>query len=465
MTSERQDGTNAGTVAGSTDWLASRPVFYNERSGAASGNINDVIDWRNLEFHPEGLRNYLSFGFSVFQQTPVRHVKFLPPCSRLVKDKDGRLAVKREEDPVIPWLEKTSKEDEVIELIRERVHEWERQADGEILIPTSGGMDSRLLNLLIKDKARIRSFTYGISSNQAESYEVVYARELSRVLNTKWEHIPLGHFHQYLDAWDRRFGPSTHAHGMYHIEFYTKILEKCPDLKALLSGIIGDAWAGSVVLDPPMDMKDVVKLGYSHGIHADSSTCLLRREETLLAAYWEEKRDLLQSPLYRVIEAMRIKIILLSYLYAVPEMLGLEPWSPFLIPEVALSMLTLPPGRRRDREWMKELFARHGVLFEEMQFRCSRQNTLDLQAWKAVRPDPLDNSLLREVIQPDYVDHINRVLFRSGEKWDVRRLLHEAKSLLRLRRTRTGDLAKMKAYNEYMTLRPIEMAIRRRNAG
>jgi hypothetical protein len=50
-----------------TDWLASQPVFYNERTGKASHNINDVIDYTNLEFDREGFNNYVDFGYSVLE--------------------------------------------------------------------------------------------------------------------------------------------------------------------------------------------------------------------------------------------------------------------------------------------------------------------------------------------------------------------------------------------------------------
>lgn len=55
-----------------TDWLASQSVFYNEKTGQASHNINDVLNYTNLEFHPEGFNNYPDFGYSVLEQTPVR---------------------------------------------------------------------------------------------------------------------------------------------------------------------------------------------------------------------------------------------------------------------------------------------------------------------------------------------------------------------------------------------------------
>ena len=134
-----------------TDWLASQPVFYNEKTGQASHNINDVIDYASLELHAEGFNNYLDFGYSVLEQTPVKHVKFLRHSSRLWRDEQGRLSVEYLHDPVEQWLDYRLSEEDVIDLIRERVREWEHSVEGEIVIPTSGGYDSRLLNWCIED--------------------------------------------------------------------------------------------------------------------------------------------------------------------------------------------------------------------------------------------------------------------------------------------------------------------------
>ena len=67
----------------STDWLASKPVFYNTKTKKVSHNVNDVIDTNDNEFHHSGFNNYLETGDSVFGQTPVINVKFLSPHSKI----------------------------------------------------------------------------------------------------------------------------------------------------------------------------------------------------------------------------------------------------------------------------------------------------------------------------------------------------------------------------------------------
>ncbi len=446
-----------------TDWLGSQPVFYNERTARVSHNINDVIDFANLQFHPEGFNNYLRFGYAVFQQTPIRHVKFLPPATRLSFEPNGRLALTPLADGLPDRLARSSAERDVLALLEAAVHKWEHQTSGEIIIPTSGGYDSRLLNLLIRDRRRIRSYTFGLSPRPEQSHEVVYARALAERLGTQWRHIPLGDFHRCFDQWDKLFGVSTHAHGMYQVEFYRRIAERHPRGLPLLSGIIGDAWAGGVEVPPTRRPEDVTQLGWTHGMHADPRMSLLHSDDALAAEYFERQRERLADARFRVIEAMRFKMVLLTYLLRAPAQLGFRPWSPFLEPDIALAMLTLPAERRSQRRWQQELFARHRLDFEAQPLRVDRRNTLNQQALRRIPPPPLDERLLREVIRPEYIQWINHTLRQYTAAWDLFWGLVRRRRLgLPLRRRGLRD-RRLEAYYAYLTLRPIENALRRRN--
>ena len=149
------------TVLFESDWVASSPYFYNTRTGQAGPFINDVIDCANLEIDHQGLRDYMDFGYCVFGHTPVRDVHVLPHSSRLIRLDDGTLRVERMEDAAVKALDEMAlSEDEIWEWIRDSVRRWEASVDGEIVIPTSGGYDSRILNWMVGDKERIRSFTF-----------------------------------------------------------------------------------------------------------------------------------------------------------------------------------------------------------------------------------------------------------------------------------------------------------------
>ncbi len=446
-----------------TDWLASQPVFYNEQTGAVSHNVNDVVDLANIEFHPEGLRNFLDFGYSVFGQTPLRNVRFLKHSSRLTVHADGKLEIEPLPDPVDDWLGRTTNENDVIELIEQTVGKWEKSVAGEIIIPTSGGYDSRLLNLFLRDKSRIRSFTYGLSKHQSRSQEVVFAEALSKKLQTRWEHIPIGEFHRYFDDWLSLYGISTHAHGMYQIEFYRQIRRRLPLGTALLSGIIGDAWAGSVNVPPIQSERDLAYLGYTHGMRADPQKCFLPHNGELRNAYFYENGEKLRDPRFRVVEAMRFKMILLSYLLRVPRSLGFEPFGPFLVPEVALGMLMLPEKRRKNRLWQAELFRKHRLDLESRGLKSQPENTLNLQAIRKQPPPPSDRNLLSEIVDPEYVDWINRWMLPAPKlaRW-TRGLAHRLglKPLL----GRWGDNPDQRPpYYAYLCLKPIEYLLRQRS--
>jgi hypothetical protein len=443
-----------------TDWLASRPVFYNEITHQVSFNINDVIDFKNLEFHEDGFNNFLDFGYSILGQTPIKNVKFLPHSSRLTIQDDDKFLIEQFSDPVEEWLEKISHEDDVWELLREAIQSWEDSVDGEIIIPTSGGYDSRILNLFIKDKSRIQSFTYGVSGNQSQSFEVVNAQKISEILGTKWTQIPLGDYHLFFDEWDKEFGISAHAHGMYHIEFYQQIISKVRGHNPFLSGIVGDAWSGNVSI-PEIHFSSQLKLlSYSHGLNADSHHSRLTTEKNcLLESYYETNREKLKFPIFRVVEAIRFKIVLLSYLLTIPRSFGFEPWSPYLIPEIALSMLTLPLDRKQNRIWQQDFFRKHGLDIESMKIRKTYQNNLNFQAWKRIPLQPLNTNLLASYIDLSYLEWINREL---TQKALIRKQLLELQCLPKigglLIRLGTND-SHYRAYAAYLTLKPIEKVL------
>lgn len=446
-----------------SDWLASRPLFYHEITGRYGHNINDVIDWSECELDPAGFNDYLDYGYSVFGHTPVRHVKFLRHSARLWMDADGGLSVELLPDPIDGWLDKSADAEDVVELLQSRVRAWEKSVSGDIVVPTSGGLDSRLLNVLVEDKTRIRSFTYGLSRNQAESGEVVRARLLSERLRTKWEHVPIGDFNRLIDSWESAFGVSTHAHGMYQMEFFSRVATKVPSGSPLLSGIIGDAWAGSVEIPPLAGPADVVHLGYSHGMHADSGRSRLTRPTCLAEEYFCTHVRRLADPRIRVVEAMRFKIMLLSYLFRVPEVYGFIPWSPFLDIDVAMSMLNLPQECRNNRKWQRDMFKRQKLDFEGMGLKEDWENSLNREACRRTPLSPLNRELLAMVVDGDYIDWINTNVRRVGNGWDVvwRQACRQPRVMGRPLELLGLNDQWHRAYHAYLTMVPIERFMRR----
>jgi len=398
-----------------TDWLSSVPVFYNTKNNNISYDINDVIDYKNIELDPDGLINYLDFGYSVFGQTPIKNVKFLEPnCEITIKNKS--LCIKKLKDPVEEYIDKEYSVDCTLNTIKTKINNWENNSKGKIIIPTSGGYDSRLLNLMISSKDRIRAYSYGVSENQSNSSEVIIAQQIARQMGIKWKHIELGNYHKYLSEWINIYGCSVHAHGMYQMEFYKKIIENGDGQSNLLSGIIGDAWAGSVVIDEIKKYEDVDFLSYSHGLKADSSALLIKGNENVLKRnYYIENKNKLENKRWRVVESMRRKIILLRYLIEVPKKLGFKPWSPFLDIEVAMKMLCLPDEKRIKRNWETEYFKRNSIFYRNT-LNMDRSNVLNVIANKKNPLEKLDEKILSKYFNKNYIFWINKQIERFHKR-------------------------------------------------
>jgi asparagine synthetase B (glutamine-hydrolysing) len=451
-----------------SDWLGSRPVYYNERTEAASDCINDVIDFANVEFDAEGLGAYLSTGFSVFGHTPVLGVRSLPPSARLWRDDGGRLRVEETRPDLEARVATRRTEGEVIELLRARVRAAESSATGEIVIPTSGGYDSRLLNLMIAEPSRIRSFTFGPTARQWDSAEVARARELSEMLGTKWERVHLAPFHTHLDAWDDAFGPALHAHGMYQLEFYRQVCTRLAGGELLLSGLGGDWLEGKgdwMSLRPLSEPRDVLRLIHTNGMHADVNAAVLRHRGLLLDEYYDEHREILASRLGRLIEAVRFRFALTHYLLRVPQLYGLTVDAPFVDMDVATAMLSLPDGRRDQRRWVRDYLAAQGALLED-----AGGNSAYWLYWPVMRAQPLtplDDGLLSEIVRPDYVRWINRTVGWRGVWWEGYQRLSGKRGFRRAARyleSKGLRQRRLEAYHAYMTLRPLERVLLKRDA-
>lgn len=452
------------TLISETDWLASEPVFYNPRTGSASVSIHDVTDnEKEPAVHTEGLYNFLNFGYSVYGQTPLEDVCFLRHSSKLWRKGDGSLEVEYLDDPFDSCDDWRLSETDIIELIRERVRSWEASlpSDQEIVLPLSGGFDSRLLLWCLECPERVRAYTYGISEDQSRSAEVVRAEILAKKFGLRWERVQLGHFHNYLDDWDELFGPSTHSHGMYHFEFYNRIREGFSEPAAFLSGIFGDVWAGSVSPQNLEAPQDLIKLGYTHGLNADPGNLLMPMSHSIRDSFWECNRKKLGSDYrFQVLTTVRLKIMLISYLMRVPRKFGFEAWTPYLDPDVAMAMLNLPQDRRRDRLWQRDFFSKVGLDLEERCLRFDPRNTLILQGLSKVPLRPLSVETLDGYFRPEFISWINRHARIEGHGGLAHKLARIPKVGGALRRLGLAPKT-LPAYHAYLCVYPLEQILNR----
>ena len=443
------------------DWLGSIPIFYNLKDKIIS-TIPDLC-LNDNSFDEEGLNIFLEFGYSAFEKTPFKDVQFMRYYSSLIIA-DNVIKIEYKNDPVLKsgLFNSKTKTENVISSIKKYIKNIEDKLSGDIIIPTSGGYDSRLLNWAIDDKSRIRSFTYGISSYQKNSREVVLAKEISERLKTKWNQIELGNFNNYIKDWHSIFGFSTHLHGMYHMEFYDKIVNnnKFDRNSTLLSGIIGDAWAGSLEKVKISNLDNLSKLSLSHGLSLDPSFLEIQSVNQLKNKFFEENKDSINDPLIQVVTTMRLKMILLSYLTTVPEYYGMPTWTPFLNFDIAMQMLNLPEKLRLNRKWQKDFFKIKGLDVETKNLPYSRVNLLNHIGAENYDFQSIDEKVFRGVLKASRIRNLNKKINKQNKFIEF--ILNNLKFGSMLRRIgiskKTGYL---KVLSNYYVLKAVEKTIKK----
>ncbi len=444
-----------------TGWLGYPAVFFNERAQTASCRIDDVLDLASFDWDPDGLKTFLEFGYCAFGRTPVKHVRFLLPGAQLERSSDGALSVvpgEREPDMVQP---RRTTPEEVVELYHRKSNEWAASFEGAVCVPLSGGLDSRFLISLIDDKERVQAFTYGLCRRPDSSFEAVYAKEVARRLGVPWQRVPLDHFHDYTDDWLGMFGFSAHAHGMYQMEFYDRIRSTAPGA-AVLSGIVGDAYAGSIPKREIRNAADAKHLAHTHGANADPSALLLKTDGDLADGWYEREKDKLNSWSYQIVTLVRTKMMLLRYLLQAPERFGFRPWSPFLDADCVAATLGLPAEVRANRAWQRDYFRQKSLDVESAFGRLDRTNVLNTTQIRTHPLPPLDPKLLGEIVRPDYVESVNRDLWRPNTLINLTTLGYATPYVGgALKRLKVKDRG-FSAYYAYLTLLPLQRLIQMR---
>lgn len=441
------------------DWLGAIPVFYNSKEKAVSTLSNLSI--KDKSIHNEGLSNFCEFGYSVFEQTIFQDVKFMRYFSKLVISNEN-IQLEYKDDPVLEddFITQSSDKNSVIEKMQSYISNIENKTKGDIVLPTSGGYDSRILNYFVKDKSRIRAFTYGISKDQSKSTEVVHAKKISDIYDTKWEQIKLEKFHDFINKWAEVYGYSTHLHGMYHIEFYTKILKKyrLNDV-SFLSGIIGDAWAELGKFENIEKYQDVINLGYTHGMNLDLKYLQRDSQDILKQKYFEEHQKHLENDKIKSVFAMRTKLMLISYLTQIPEYFGMPVWTPFLNFEIVKSTLNISDERRRNRVWQKDFFKSVGLNLEDMNLESVKRNKLDYEIAKNAKFEPLDLGLLSEYVSKRRVVEINKLLSNLSFFESLKNELLYIPKVSGIMRRLGFKNEFLKALHEYYVLKAIEKGL------
>lgn len=456
---------NENSIEIENDWLGSIPIYYNSKERTISTNINFLIKNKNvIDFHNEGLENYLEFGFSILEQTPIKEIKFLRYYSSLIAKSDG-LEMLNKKDIVEEYIGSAMTVDILMDNIQAYMSDIENKIDGQIIIPTSGGYDSRLLNALITKKNKINSFTYGISRKQEDSSEVIKAEEISKILKTKWKFIPLGNFNNYYKEWYHLYGPAMQLHGLYHIEFYKKIYSQIKFPATWLSGIMGDAWSGKFDIPSINEPDDLIKIGYVHGISVPKKYCLITSNNNIKEKFINDNQSWLKNPQYRIITAMRFKIILLGYLMSLPDYFNWPSWTPMLSLKHALGMLNLPEKQREDRKWQVDFFKKNNIYIEEKIHDLNQENFLNAVGLSNYAIPEINRETLKKTINNEFIKKLNNkykklIIDPLALPW--RNVLLKKRYIGEiLRRLGVKDKDYIKPYNQLIILKSLELLLNR----
>jgi asparagine synthetase B (glutamine-hydrolysing) len=446
-----------------TDWLGSNPIFYNSITNQYSKQIMDLVEYSDFEYCNEGLIEYFNFGFSVFGNTVFKGIKYTVPNSTLLLDSKGVIHLRKDEDPVIAQLGIRSNVEKVIEMSRlsvERIH----QDSTSVILPLSGGYDSRFIASFLSDSNKTKTFTYGISKKQEDSFEVAKAKVISSKLKISNQFISLHKINSYLEESFRLYGPTMHAHSMYHFDFYSQIASRgFRNKSCVISGIYGDLWAGNHDIEAPAHPGDLQKYGLSYSMSAsriatrigDKPSPLKVKITTNYADYFESNRQYMSEEPFRLVTIARMKMMLIRHLIVTPEHLGFHVESPFLDLDLAMAMCQLPAKLRMNRKWQLDYFKQRNLDIPDQPRRITHSNDLDFYSVKQNKLPKLNVRNLEGILPRAEVERIQRNVRYSLLKLLLRRfrrltLVAKLTSKLKIR-----PLSWEKAYAEYMILYPI----------
>lgn len=390
-----------------TDWLNQASVFFD--GSKTPINEKDIVSRGHHRVSTEGLWLYSKFGYSVFGFSWLSGINYLLPNQELKKISDGSWTLAEREDPYhLPTV--THSEKEIPWLLRDRMNQRFRGTSEQVIVPLSGGYDSRLILWALRDISRDRIFcyTYGPSFPQKASREAQVASQLAQKEGVFWQLIPVGNFRYLEPEWIEKFGFHTHAHGMLTMQFFQRISEFHDPLESVvLSGLVGDAFAGKVSVPPIQRKEHLLKLGYSHGRSLRDKDLVARPNNLdFLHTYFTDRSDYWDDPKFRIVELVRAKMILLSYLVKVPESLGFKVEAPLISQELAMSMLSLPDERRKGRRWQADFFDKEGLSAKNI----GRTNiSLDFQNLMLDQEVRFDFSNLEGIYTDSVIDKVQNI--------------------------------------------------------
>lgn len=365
------------------DWLGSFPVYYDEISQEISSHWGLL----NLEAHEsDNVGRYILKKYSYIpnQRTILKGIKRLL-AEEIIYWQNELIKIDKNKKAISLNKNESSVEN-IIFLINETLN---NDCKGKnAIVPLSSGYDSRLLlNCLIKGNGvfKIKTATYALSKEIENCFEAVVARAVSLKCNVDWSCFFLDDFRIFEELIIERNGGFSHINGDYYEKFANLCLKSICSKQnetVVCSGIVGDAWSGKIKIPNINDPLIYKKVLYSHGIKlynflfSKSERDCSEIAESELKEFYSNR--IVNNQDY-LIELVRGKIGLLSFLCYAFERHGVKVSSPFLNRSVVEKILNLNPQLLNNRQWEKQYFSIQKIGDEALPILSFKVNNLAIE--------------------------------------------------------------------------------------
>lgn len=352
-----------------SDWLGSFPCYYDDVNREIASHWG-MLNLRSRECDPIGSYIFKRYSFI--------------PTSRTLKQGVRRMLCKQ----TLVWRphemecstshsnlnQETSIESpHVVRRIAERLRK-DGLEKSEAIIPLSGGYDSRFLASIVKGEfgQTFRSFTYSLLGPGGDCFESKVSKVVAKKLESPWCSFDLTGYARYEQTIIDWTGGFSHVNGDYYEMFAEQVLQVLgqsqKDKALVVSGIVGDAWCGKTLITYHRDLQARSVL-LNHGI-STYGWMIDATEEHLSTQAEKELNDFFSERIGSnetiLLELVRAKVALLSFLCYSFEKRGVRCSAPFLDKSVVEAVLSLDPKQRLHRKWQKEYFKNLGLSDDQL---------------------------------------------------------------------------------------------------
>lgn len=352
-----------------SDWLGSFPCYYDEIQKEVASHWG-MLDLDLHDNDPIGSYTLKKYSFIPTSRTLKCGVKRMLSDQTLVWSPTAIKCISRQSSFD---LNTATQNADVVQSVASRLRKDGLDAS-EVIIPLSGGYDSRFLATIVKGEfgRNFRSYTYSLLGPRGDCFESKVSKVVAQKLGSPWRSLDLTGYAQYEKTIADWTGGFSHVNGDYYEMFAEQLLQgqEAPsgNKSLLISGIVGDAWCGKILIPYHRGIQ-AKRVLLNHGIC--TYEWLFNKEEERAASQAENElneffNERVHSNETILLELVRAKIALLSFLCYSFERRGVRCSAPFLDKTVVQKVLSLDQKQRLNRHWQDEYFKEIGLADDQL---------------------------------------------------------------------------------------------------